>query len=139
MIEEDKRYLRESEIDNAIPYLDELNNRLEVLSSNINDHEKKKLAFLKFHSKKEVVISEVNISKKYLKTHNFKKDGYEFRIKLEAISTKDNPLEVCYYEFFVNIKYAYAKIIRRKQFYKKFTDEKKAKQHYKDMEGGLVK
>ena len=71
--------------------------------------------------------------KKILKSQNFIKDGYEFRIRLESIYTENHEDKPTYYIFYSNIKYYNER--RPKQFYKEFGKENDALNYFKDMQG----
>ena len=138
MFDYDKTYMIESEIDKAFPYLDKLNEEINIakkLEAN-KTNEKYKFDFFRiFKSNKKNEIEKENIigkNTKYLKSKNYKKDGYEFRIKLN-MKYDDSQLKSCYYEFFVNIKYAEEK--RKKEFYKVFFNKEDAKKYYSNWEG----
>ena len=85
MLDRDVSYREESEIDKAFVYLDKLDAEIEELE---NSEYICNFNLFSIFSKKDYKNSNIEITKKkILKTHNFIKDGYEFRIRLEAIYT----------------------------------------------------
>lgn len=138
MIYEDTSYREVSEIDNAFPYLDKLNQELDELkkikdSLSIKQKPKLNIKFL-FKSPKLIVLStDIVEKKKLIKSSSYKKDGYFFRVRLYKIYDENNISETLRFEFYVNIKYV--NVIKNKQFYKTFMNEKEAKTYYEDMCG----
>lgn len=129
MVEEDRHYRTESEIDKAFAYLDKLDNEIKEL----NDLKyQNTFNIFSIFSKKS--YDSLNMTKrKILKSQNFIKAGYEFRIRLEAIYTENHEEKPTYYIFYSNIKYYNER--RPKQFYKEFSKEKDAVNYFKDMQG----
>lgn len=138
MIYDDTSYREVSEIDNAFPYLDKLNQELDELkkikdSLSIKQKPKLNIKYL-FKSPKLIVLStDIVEKKKLIKSSSYKKDGYFFRVRLYRIYDENNISETLRFEFYVNIKYV--DVIKNKQFYKKFMNEQEAKTYYEDMCG----
>jgi len=138
MIYEDTSYREVSEIDNAFPYLDKLNQELDELnkikdSLSVKPKPKLNIKYL-FKSPKLMVLStDIVEKKKLIKSSSYKKDGYFFRVRLYRIYDENNISKTLHFEFYVNIKYV--NVIKNKQFYKKFMNEKEAKTYYEDMCG----
>lgn len=131
MLDRDVSYREESEIDKAFNFLDKLDAEIEELE---NSEYNCNFNLFSIFSKKDYKNSNIEITKKkILKTHNFIKDGYEFRIRLEAIYTVKKTEKPTYYIFYSNIKYYNER--RPKQFYKEFVKEQDAIKYFKDMEG----
>lgn len=138
MIYEDTSYREVSEIDNAFPYLDKLNQELDELNklkNSLSTKQKPKLNIkYLFKSPKLIVLStDIVEKKKLIKSSSYKKDGYFFRVRLYRIYDENNISETLRFEFYVNIKYV--NVIKNKQFYKKFMNEQEAKTYYEDMCG----
>ena len=138
MIYDDTSYREVSEIDNAFPYLDKLNQELDELKKikdNLSIKQKPKLNIkYLFKSPKLIVLStDIVEKKKLIKSSSYKKDGYFFRVRLYRIYDENNISETLRFEFYVNIKYV--DVIKNKQFYKKFMNEQEAKTYYEDMCG----
>lgn len=148
MYDYEESYTMESEIDKAFPYLDKLDEEINTLKNSITKKikekessvkpQKEKSNFLNFFKKREIVeIKEPinkqpqNLKRKSMKSHTFKKDGYEFLIRLGCMYD-ENTNTPYYYEFNVHIKYY--DVRRKNQFYKKIDNIDEAKQYYKDME-----
>ena len=129
----------ESEIDKAIPYLDKLNTEISQLktgklrgsyrSKSLNIP--KKFSLFSLFKKKVTINQKVSTTAKrrQVRKQSYIKDGYTFTIKLYCVSDGKNQ----YYEFFADIKYGDE--IRKKEYYRTFTDIDKAKKHYEDMKG----
>lgn len=138
MIYEDTSYREVSEIDNAFPYLDKLNQELDELNklkNSLSTKQKPKLNIkYLFKSPKLIILStDIVEKKKLIKSSSYKKDGYFFRVRLYRIYDENNISETLRFEFYVNIKYV--NIIKNKQFYKRFMNEQEAKTYYEDMCG----
>ena len=81
MVDEDRHYRTESEIDKAFVYLDDLDNQINELKDSKYQNN---FNIFSIFSKKN--YDNLNMTKKkILKSQNFIKDGYEFRIRLESI------------------------------------------------------
>ena len=138
MIYDDTSYRDVSEFDIAFPYLDKLNQELDELkkikdSLSIKQKPKLNIKYL-FKSPKLIILStDVVEKKKLIKSSSYKKDGYFFRVRLYRIYDENNISETLRFEFYVNIKYV--NVIKNKQFYKTFMNEKEAKIYYEDMCG----
>ena len=129
MVDEDRHYRKESEIDKAFVYLDDLDNQIKELKDSKYQNN---FNIFSLFSKKN--YDNLNMTKKkILKSQNFIKDGYEFRIRLESIYTENHEEKPTYYIFYSNIKYYNER--RPKQFYKEFGKENDALNYFKDMQG----
>lgn len=143
------KYRKESEIDKAFPYLDELNANLKELKKEVKielpEPTKRKFSILNIFSfrkntscKKTKVLEEseeiIPKKTKYISSKKFKKDGYEFLIRFN-MKYNESTSKPSYYEVFINIKYYEEK--RNKEFYKKFKDYNEANTHYNNWEGML--
>lgn len=139
MLYEDTSYRKESEIDNAFPYLDKLNKELDELNKQKEVILKKqkpkfKITNIFIHKIKNIAyVNDIILKQKLVKSASFMKDGYFFRVRLYKIFNEKNIAQILHFEFYVNIKYN--EITKKKQFFKKFTDEYEAKIYYKNMCG----
>lgn len=139
MLYDDISYRKESEIDNAFPYLDKLNKELNELTKQkeiILKQQRPKFKVINIfkHKIKSIAYVDDIITKpKLVKSSSYKKDGYFFRVRLYKIYNEKNINQTLHFEFYVNIKYN--DIIKKKQFFKKFTNEKEAKEYHKNMCG----
>ncbi len=122
-------YMKESEIENAFPYLDQLNNEIKELKELSKEPEKKESFITKIFSKNGLPVK---LKRKAISSKNFMKDGYEFRIRLGCMYDENTGIPH-YFEFTVNIKYYDEK--RNNEFYKRFDDLADAKKYYENMEG----
>ncbi len=149
MIDEDIKYVPESEIDKAFPYLDKLDEEIAKYKKNADKKlskkspqtvQRKRFNLFKIfkHQKPEskeiakLINSAKKLRRKTLKHHNYIKDGYEFHIRVVNIY-EDITNITDYYEFSVSIKYN--EQIKKDQFYKKFNNKDEVLQYYKNMEG----
>lgn len=131
-------YMKESEIDKAFPYLDELNTKLAALQKNatIDSPAKRKFhifSFFKDTSDKKV-DEMIATNTKYIKSKTYKKDGYQFLVRFN-MKYNESTSKPCYYEVYINIKYSEEK--RNKEFYRKFNDVNEAREYYDNWEGML--
>lgn len=139
MLYEEITYRKESEIDNAFPYLDKLNQELDELKKQKDalpsNYQKPKFNIKNIFKNKKQIISPIEIveKKKLIKSSSYKKDGYYFRVRLYRIYNEKEISQTLYFEFYVNIKYV--NVIKNKQFFKKFINEVEAKVYYEDMCG----
>lgn len=138
MIYEETSYHKESEIDNAFPYLDQLNQELNELIKKkeaLSTNQKPKFSIVSIFKNKKTNIMPLEIieKKKLIKSSSYKKDGYYFRMRLYRIYNEKYTAQTLHFEFYVNIKYV--NVIKNKQFFKKFMNINEAKQHYEDMCG----
>lgn len=141
MFDEEQSYHIESEIDKALPYLDELNLKIlslkkENTSSNVTI--KKKFNIFNIFKKADKSIESIKEippkNTKYIKYKKYQKDGYEFTVKLN-MKYNDSTANPCFYEVFVNIKYCNER--RDKEFYRKYNNIDEAKEYYISWEGML--
>ena len=128
-------YKKESEIDNAFPYLDKLNKEIDelnkqILSNKKNTAKKRKFKLFSFILKEKNEVDPIKEKRKLIKSHTYKKDGYIFKIVLYNVSNELN--NNLYFEFYSNI--IYVNEIRQKEFYKQFFDKNEAKKHFENME-----
>lgn len=139
MLYDDTSYRKESEIDNALPYLDKLNEEINKLTKQKeailkNQKPRFKIKNIFNHKLKNITFIENIIEKqKLIKSSSYKKDGYFFRVRLYKTYNEKDITNTLYFTFYVNIKYD--DIIKKKQFFKKFIDENEAKIYYKNMCG----
>lgn len=138
MIYEDTSYRKESEIDNAFPYLDKLNQELDELNKQkeaLSKNQKTKFNISNLFKIKKSNILPIDIveKKKLIKSSSYKKDGYYFRVRLYRIYNEKDISQTLHFEFYVNIKYV--NVIKNKQFFKKFMNVNEAKEYYEDMCG----
>lgn len=138
MIYEDTSYRKESEIDNAFPYLDQLNQELNDLIKKkeaLSTNQKPKFNIVSIFKNKKTNIMPMEIIEKktLIKSSSYKKDGYYFRMRLYRIYNEKYTAQTLHFEFYVNIKYV--NVIKNKQFFKKFMNINEAKQYYDDMCG----
>lgn len=138
MIYEETSYRKESEIDNAFPYLDQLNQELDELIKKkeaLSTNQKPKFSIVNIFKNKKTNIMPLEIieKKKLIKSSSYKKDGYYFRMRLYRIYNEKYTAQTLHFEFYVNIKYV--NVIKNKQFFKKFMNINEAKQYYDDMCG----
>lgn len=138
MIYEETSYRKESEIDNAFPYLDQLNQELDELIKKkeaLSTNQKPKFSIVSIFKNKKTNIMPLEIieKKKLIKSSSYKKDGYYFRMRLYRIYNEKYTAQTLHFEFYVNIKYV--NVIKNKQFFKKFMNINEAKQYYDDMCG----
>lgn len=138
MIYEETSYRKESEIDNAFPYLDQLNQELDELikkKETLSTNQKPKFSIVSIFKNKKTNIMPLEIieKKKLIKSSSYKKDGYYFRMRLYRIYNEKYTAQTLHFEFYVNIKYV--NVIKNKQFFKKFMNINEAKQYYDDMCG----
>ncbi len=123
-------YRKESEIDKAFDYIDELDAKIKNLrgSSSLNNN---KICSI-FSFKKNYNNSPI-VKTQRIKSKNFIKDGYEFRIIMDKVFTEKSKDKIAYYIFYVNVRYNSEK--RNKQLYQEFNKLDDIKKHYKNMEG----
>lgn len=132
---EDFSYTINSEIDQAIPYLDTLISETKKLKKGYFkeiDNNPSLLKLIKFKLRKNKFNS-LDYNKKYLNSKVFKKDGYTFTIKIVRTINKDifNPQYV--YQFYSTLKYG--KETRDKLLYEEFLDKDQAIKYFLQMEG----
>jgi len=139
MLDEDVSYSKESVIDRAFPFIDELDNQINTLKLQLEEVRNKdnNLNFFKKLFNKKNINEEfddsIKIKRNYCKMHKFRKDGYDFVLRSTRVYKENDPTTPYYYEFFVNIKYNFE--TKNKQFYKRFACENESKKYFEDMEG----
>lgn len=130
-------YIKESEIDKAFPYLDELDKEISKLKLQLSELQKNNQTFFQklFNIKRREseIDDSIKIKRTYCKKHKFKKDGYEFLLRTTRVYKEIDTSNPYYYEFFVNIKYNFES--KNEQFYKRTTHENELKKYFEDMEG----
>lgn len=130
-----RNYMIESEIDKALPYLDELNEELSILEKENPINSSKKVSLLNIFSFfRKTSYELIANNTKLIKSKTYKKDGYKFIVKFNMKYNESNS-KPYYYEVFINIIYSEEK--RYKEFYKKFNDIIEARGCYKTWEGML--
>lgn len=123
-------YRKESEIDKAFDYIDELDAEIKKLRGSNSLNYNKLYSIFSF---KKIYNDSPIIKTQRIKSHNYMKDGYEFRIIMDKVFTEKSKDKIAYYIFYVNVRYNSEK--RIKQLYQEFNKLDDVKKHYKNMEG----